>query len=76
MAFQQSDLDALNQAIANSTVEVRYRDRTVRYRSMQELLMAKETIEAELNAGSPKAPRQVRFGTDNGFGKRWSDDCY
>jgi len=74
MAFISSDLDAINQAIANGGVaEVRFRDRTVRYRTMEELLIAKDTIEAELQAGTQKPPRMVRFATDNGFGRCWGD---
>ncbi len=74
MAYSTSDLDAVNEAIANAVVEVRFRDRTVRYRSMQELLVAKEAIQAELEAGLTKPPRMVRFATDNGFGRCWNQD--
>lgn len=71
--FTSSDLDTINAAIANSALEVRFRDRTVRYRSIQELLIAKDTIQAELESGLTKPPRAVRFATDNGFGRCWGD---
>lgn len=70
MGFTSADLDAVNAALANGGVaEIRHRDRLVRYRTAQELLQVKAVIEAELNASAAKPPRQVRFSTDNGFGR-------
>ena len=38
MAWTQTDLDALNQSIANGVTSVRYADRSVQYRSLNEML--------------------------------------
>ena len=61
MAFTQADLDTINKAIGNGALEVRFADRTVTYRSMEELLKAKANIEAELSsAGTTPMVRQIR----------------
>ncbi len=68
MAFTQTDLDTINEAIASGALEVRFQDRTTIYRSMKELLMAKAEIEAELaiNGGSVII-RQIRPVIHNGW---------
>ena len=56
MAFSQSDLDALDKAIATGAMEVRYSDgRQVRYRSLAELRNIRDQIRTELGLGT--APR-------------------
>lgn len=57
MAWTQSDLDALDKAIGSGVTEVRYNDRTVRYRSMDELMRAREIMAKEL--GIAQKPRRV-----------------
>ncbi len=70
MAFTQSDLDAINEAIASGALEVRYQDKLTRYRGIDDLLKAKAVIEDELAAAVPAgttiAPRQNRFITNRG----------
>lgn len=56
MAYSQTDLDAINSAIASGALSVAFRDRTVTYRSIDDLLKAKRTIEAEI-AGTASTPR-------------------
>jgi hypothetical protein len=51
MAFTQTDLDAVNAAIASGELTVKHNGREVTYRSMTDLLKARETIQAELAAG-------------------------
>jgi hypothetical protein len=49
MAYVQSDLDALEKAIATGAAEVRYADgRTVRYRSLQDMRAVQKEIRAAL----------------------------
>lgn len=46
--FTQSQLDALNAAIASGTLRVTYDGKTIEYRSMAELLQAKSIVERSL----------------------------
>ncbi len=48
MAFNQTHVDALNEAIATGELEVNFGDRKVRYRSFQELKEAKIHIQSEI----------------------------
>ena len=47
--FTPAHLDALNAAIASSELTVRYGDTTVTYRSLDELLRARDVIRASLD---------------------------
>lgn len=48
MAFSTDDLSAVDAAIARGEQRVTYADRTVEYRTVEDLLKAKRLIEAEL----------------------------
>jgi hypothetical protein len=50
MAWSQSDLDAINLAIANGAKRVRYQTHEVEYQSMHDLLRARDLIKAEVEA--------------------------
>ena len=50
MAYTQSDLDAVKAAIASGELSVKHNGREVTYRSMDDLLKAKASIENELAA--------------------------
>ena len=65
MAYTQADLDVLDAAIKSGVVEVRYQDRTVRYRSMEELRSARALAYAEVNGRTMK--RQARMSTSKGL---------
>lgn len=71
-ALTQTDLDALDQAIATGELTVEINGRRVTYRSVPELLQARAHVDARLtasaNAGRP-APGAVRynFATTRGF---------
>ena len=56
MALTQTDLDALDSAIASSELEVRLEGRSVTYRSTEDLLKARAHVAAVLAAGT--TPRQ------------------
>ena len=58
----QANLDALNQALGNPTLKVRFTDgREVTYRSVDDLRKAKAEIEEDLRAASGKTGSRVRF---------------
>jgi hypothetical protein len=51
MSWTTSDLTAIERAIASGALRVKFSDRDVQYRSIDELLKARETIQKTL-AGS------------------------
>jgi len=56
MSFTQKHLDAVEAAIARGEKVVRYTDRTVEYRTVDELLKAREEIRSSLiNAAGPRS---------------------
>ena len=57
MAFTQEQLDALEEAIASSTLEVQYKDKKVTYRSMAEMLRARDLILRKLGKSKASAAR-------------------
>lgn len=65
MAYTQSDLDAVDKAIAQGERVVRYSspsgDRTVEYRSINELKAARDLIKAELAEATGQRRRTVRL---------------
>lgn len=63
MAFTSDDLDAIERAIATGELEVEYADRRVRYRSMEELIKARDLILNKLSG----RPRQTLGVTDKGL---------
>ena len=70
MALSQTDLDALDSAIASSELEVRLEGRSVKYRSTDELLKARAHVAEILNsaaaAGSTRSHYRFRFSTLRG----------
>ena len=69
MAWTQTDLDAIEAAIASGELNVQYSDKAVRYRSIEELLLARDIIKQAIAAasGSTVAPRQSRVVTKKGW---------
>jgi hypothetical protein len=58
----QANLDAINQALGNPTLRVRFPDgREVTYRSVDDLRKAKAEIEEDIREASGKTGRRVRF---------------
>lgn len=68
MTYTTTQLDALKRALATGERRVSFSDKTVEYRSVEELQSAIRTVEAELarNAGS-STKRQIRVTTAKGF---------
>lgn len=54
--FQQSDLDALEKAIKNGRIRVKYGDKEVTYRSLDEMMRIRDIMKGELSSGS--SPRK------------------
>lgn len=68
MAWTQSDLDSIDQAIAQGVAEVRFADRTVRYRSIDDLLKARDAISQTLaNQQGSVIKRHLRIYTGSGW---------
>ena len=66
VGFSDADLAAIQKAIARGERSVQFADRTVTYRSMEELLAAEGRILAELNRAE-KRPRQHIGVATSGF---------
>ncbi|AEV64304.1 MULTISPECIES: phage head-tail joining protein [Pseudomonas] len=61
MSFTQKHLDAVEAAIARGEKVVRYTDRTVEYRTVDELIKARDEIRTSLvNSAGPRS-RVVRL---------------
>ena len=66
--YTTTQLDALRRALVTGERRVSFGDKTVEYRSVEELLAAMRTVEAELaRAAGSRPTRQVRITTGKGF---------
>ncbi|WP_175649938.1 phage head-tail joining protein [Pseudomonas sp. Marseille-P9899] len=61
MAYTQKHLDLVERAIARGEKVVRYEDRTVEYRTVAELIQARDLIRTELASASGPRSRVVRL---------------
>lgn len=59
MAYTQTDLDAINAALINGTLEVEVNGRRVRYRSTSELMRVKTMISKEIAADGGAQPNRM-----------------
>jgi multidrug resistance efflux pump len=68
MTYTETDLLELKKALKNSERRVSFGDRSVEYRSIEELKVAIREVEADLarSTGKPKT-RQIRATTRKGF---------
>lgn len=60
MAYSQSDLDAVRAALAKGERSVQFADRSVVYRSTDELLAAEARISKALEAAAAASSRRAR----------------
>lgn len=67
MSYTQTQLEALQRALATGEHRVSFGDKTVEYRTVAELQAAIRTVEAEIARGSGTAKRQIRVTTAKGF---------
>ena len=66
--YTEQQLQALRDALANGVRRVRFENREVEYRSVEELKAAIAAAEAELAKTRGKATiRQIRVSTEKGF---------
>lgn len=64
MAWTQTDLDALDVAIASGHKTVRHADKMVEYRDMAEMLKARDMIAASLQAPTVRRSTLATFERD------------
>lgn len=71
MAATQADIDALTQAIATGQRQVTIGSQSITYRSISELISARQTLQAELDAANGvKRSKQFRlYHSGRGFDK-------
>ena len=68
MAYTDAQLQALRDALANGVRRVRFGDREIEYRSVEELKAAISAAEAEIAQASTTPPtRQIRIYTEKGL---------
>jgi hypothetical protein len=67
MAYTQTHLDALQEALASGTLTVTFEGRSITYRSVQELQRAISVVQSSLNQQSGKRVRQYRLSGSKGF---------
>ena len=73
MAYTQAHLDALEAALVKGEKRVTFGDKTVEYRSVDELQAAIAAVKCDLFEQAvdtglwPGAPRQIRVTTGKGF---------
>ena len=67
MAYTQSHLDALQEALASGTLTVTFEGRSMTYRSIQELQRAISVVQNSLNQQSGKRVRQYQLSGGKGL---------
>ncbi len=58
MAFTQSDIDALKSAMASGELSVQFQDKSVRYRSINEMQSVLAMMEREVGSGGASSSRR------------------
>ena len=66
MAYTQSHLEALQEALASGTLTVTFEGRSMTYRSVQDLQRAISVVQSSLNQQSGKRVRQYRMASSKG----------
>ena len=62
MPWTQTDLDAIEASIATGELTVRFADRQVTYRSIAELIEARNVIRDAVQAAAGTATKRFHFG--------------
>lgn len=63
MAFTQTDLDNINAAIATGELSVEVNGRKVQYRSMDDLMKARDVISTDLASAAASTTSSTRRGS-------------
>lgn len=66
MAFVQADLEAVEAALRTGSARVRYADREIQYRSLDELQQLRNIMRRELGLASNGASRRTVLAHDKG----------
>ena len=61
MAWTSDDLDRINKAIASGTLRVKFQDKEITYRSIEELQKIRRQIEEELGTSTKKTRVRAKF---------------
>ena len=73
VTYTEAQLQALREALARGEKRVSFGDKTVEYRTVDELQAAIAAVEAAMHKDAvatglvPRAPRQIRVTTGKGF---------
>lgn len=68
MPVTQTDIDALNQALAQGERVVRFADgRAVEYRSVSEIILARDDLQRQLAASQPRRRRAYLAQSGRGY---------
>ncbi len=59
MAWTQAQLDALDSAIAEGALTVKYQDKSITYRSLEEMLRVRNMMAESMNVSSGNQSRRV-----------------
>ena len=65
--YTEQQLQALRDALANGVRRVRFENREIEYRTVEELKAAIAAAEAELARSNGTMVRQIRIWTEKGF---------
>lgn len=65
--YTQAQLDRLNEAIALGATRVTYEDRTVEYRSLEEMQRVRREMEDQLSPAAPRRSTRVLPSTRKGL---------
>jgi len=72
-AFTQAHLDAIEKAIAEGVLEISYSDKTVKYRSLDEMIRIRDIMRKELGITTGTA-RRLYMSTSKGTDTDGSSD--
>lgn len=61
MAYTQADLTAIEEAIKSGALTVKYQDREVTYRSLDELLRIRDTIRRDIGTAATSSRLRTNF---------------
>jgi len=73
MAYSQEQLEALERSLTTGERRVTFQDKTIEYRTVEELQLAIQSVrkgllkQAEETGLWPGTPRQIRLNTSKGF---------
>jgi len=67
MSFTQQQIDALEKAIAEGVSRVKYQDKEVQYRSLEEMQRILKIMKDSVSGSSPSSGLRVVFSHDKGL---------